>query len=135
MSFRIATLNLAQNYKNSQRRRRLVVQQLAELNPDLLALNEIHVPEQPGRWLKSEGRRTTRSAIPAGVEGRVHDEGLLTRYPPIETANLDYNSSHDCVAMAARFGVGARLIDGAEGDRVLRRVVGRQHVVTALKPD
>ena len=47
MRFRIATLNLEQSCKNWQQRRRLVAQQLAELNPDLLALNEIHVRNRP----------------------------------------------------------------------------------------
>ena len=116
MSFRIATLNLEQSCKNWQQRRRLVAQQLAELNPDLLALNEIHMPEQTGRWLQSQaGEQLDRpyrllQQSKAGAEGRVQGEGLLTRYPPIETANLDYNS-HSCVAMAARFEIGARLID------------------------
>ena len=49
MILRIATLNLEQNHKCWQARRELIVQQLGELKPDMLALNEIHIPEQTGR--------------------------------------------------------------------------------------
>jgi endonuclease/exonuclease/phosphatase family metal-dependent hydrolase len=35
---------------------------------------------------------------------------LLSRYPIIETANLDYRS-HDCVALVARFEIAAKLLD------------------------
>jgi hypothetical protein len=52
MIFRIATLNLEQNHKCWEARRELIVQQLGELRPDMLALNEIHIPEQTGRWLQ-----------------------------------------------------------------------------------
>jgi endonuclease/exonuclease/phosphatase family metal-dependent hydrolase len=116
MNLRIATLNLEQNHKNWQRRRQLIVQQLAKLNPDMLALNEIHIPEQTGRWLQGAAREQLDRKYrllqqsKAGAEGRLQGEGLLTRYPPIETVNLDYNS-HDCVALAARFEIGARLLD------------------------
>lgn len=56
MNVRIATLNLEQNLKNWERRRELVVHQLGELNPDMLALNEIHIPDQTGRWLQRAAR-------------------------------------------------------------------------------
>ena len=116
MKFRIVTFNLEQNHKKWSQRRRLIVKQLAELNPDMLALNEIHIPEQTGRWLQAAaGEQLDRpyrllQQSKAGAEGRVQGEGLLTRYSPIETANLDYNS-HDCIAMAARCEIGDRLID------------------------
>ena len=52
MILRIATLNLEQNHKRWQARRELIVQQWGELRPDMLALNEICIPEQTGRWLQ-----------------------------------------------------------------------------------
>ena len=116
MKLRVATLNLEQNLKNWQRRRDLVVEQLAQLNPDMLALNEIHIPEQTGRWLQRAARERLKKSYcllqqsKAGAEARQQGEGLLSRYPPVETLNLDYGS-HDCVALAARFEFGDRLLD------------------------
>ena len=116
MNFRIATLNLEQNRKNWQRRRDLIVNQLEELNPDMLALNEIHIPEQTGRWLQRAARERLQKNIclvqqsKAGAEARVEGEGLLTDYPPVETLNLDYGS-HNCVALAACFELGTRRVD------------------------
>jgi endonuclease/exonuclease/phosphatase family metal-dependent hydrolase len=45
-----------------------------------------------------------------GDDSRTEAEGLLTRYPVIETASLDYRS-HNCVALVARFEIGERLLD------------------------
>ena len=116
MKLRIATLNLEQDRKRWQRRRELIVERLAELNLDILALNEIHVPEQTGRWLQRAARDRLKKDYcllqqsKAGDEARLQAEGLLSRYPPSETVNLDYGS-HNCVALAARFGIGDRQLD------------------------
>jgi endonuclease/exonuclease/phosphatase family metal-dependent hydrolase len=116
MILRIATLNLEQNHKRWEARRALIAAELKKLQPDLCALNEIHLPSQTGRWLqqavKNAGgtRYTLLQQAKAGDDGRAEAEGLLTRIPVIETASLDYRS-HDCVALAARFEVQNRLLD------------------------
>lgn len=116
MVFRIATLNLEQDHKRWPARRELIVQQLGELNPDMLALNEIYVPEQTGRWLQRAAAERLNSRYALVQQSKVGDdsvtqaEGLLTRYPVIETANLDYRS-HNCVALTARFEIDGRLLD------------------------
>ena len=116
MILRIATLNLEQNHKCWEARRELIVQQLGELKPDMLALNEIHVPEQTGRWLQRAAakrlhvRYTLLQQSKVGDDSPTQAEGLLTRYPVIETANLDYRS-HNCVALVARFEIDGRLLD------------------------
>jgi endonuclease/exonuclease/phosphatase family metal-dependent hydrolase len=116
MILRIATLNLEQNHKCWQARRELVVQQLGELKPDMLALNEIYTPEQTGRWLQraAADRLNMKYALmqqsKVGDDSRTEAEGLLTRYPVIETASLDYRS-HNCVALVARFEIDGRLLD------------------------
>jgi len=116
MILRIATLNLEQDQKCWEARRELIAAQLGELNPDIWALNEIHLPSQTGRWLqhavaKVVGTKyTLLQQSKAGAESRAQAEGLLTRYPVIETANLDYQS-HNCVALAARFEIAGRLLD------------------------
>jgi endonuclease/exonuclease/phosphatase family metal-dependent hydrolase len=115
-SFRVATLNLEQDHKCWDSRRDLIVAQAAEVNPDFLALNEIHVPSQTGRWLKralaeKNGQRFSLLQQPkAGGDGRTQAEGLLTRHSTIEIDSLDYRS-HDCVALVARFEIGGRLLD------------------------
>ena len=116
MILRIATLNLEQNHKRWQARRNLVVEQLGELKPDLLALNEIYTPEQTGRWLQRAAaeRLQMKYALlqqsKVGDDSRTEAEGLLTRYPIIETASLDYRS-HNCVALVARFEIDKRYLD------------------------
>jgi endonuclease/exonuclease/phosphatase family metal-dependent hydrolase len=116
MILRIATLNLEQNHKCWQARRELIVQQLEELSPAMLTLNEIHIPEQTGRWLQRAAaeRLNTRYALlqqsKVGDDSRTEAEGLLTRYPVSETASLDYRS-HNCVALVARFEIDGRLLD------------------------
>ena len=116
MIFRIATLNLEQNHKCWQARRELIVQQLGELKPGMLALNEIHIPEQTGRWLQGAAadRLNMRYALlqqsKVGDDSPIQAEGLLTRYSVTETASLDYRS-HNCVALAARFEIDGRLLD------------------------
>jgi endonuclease/exonuclease/phosphatase family metal-dependent hydrolase len=116
MILRIATLNLEQNHKCWQARRELIIQQLEELSPAMLTLNEIHIPEQTGRWLQRAAaeRLNTRYALlqqsKVGDDSRTEAEGLLTRYPVSETASLDYRS-HNCVALVARFEIDGRLLD------------------------
>ena len=116
MILRIATLNLEQNHKCWQARRELIIQQLDDLRPAILALNEIHIPEQTGRWLqRSAADRLNLSYAllqqsKVGEDSHTQAEGLLTRYPVIETANLDYRS-HNCVALVARFEIDGRILD------------------------
>jgi endonuclease/exonuclease/phosphatase family metal-dependent hydrolase len=116
MILRIATLNIEQNHKRWEARRELIVQQWGELKPDMLALNEIYIPEQTGRWLQRAAaerlhtRYTLLQQSKVGDDSITQAEGLLTRYPVIETANLDYRS-HNCVALVARFEIDSRLLD------------------------
>lgn len=116
MVLRIATINTAQNQKCWELRRELIAEQLADLKPDILALNEIYLPLQTGRWLqRAAEERTGVSYIllqssKVGEDSRTQAEGLLTRYPVLETASLDYRS-HNCVAQVARFKIDGRLLD------------------------
>jgi endonuclease/exonuclease/phosphatase family metal-dependent hydrolase len=116
MILRIATLNLEQDHKCWAARRDLIAAQLRDINPDLWALNEIHIPSQTGRWLQKAASKVTGTKYAllqqtkAGEDSRIQGEALLTRYPVIETANLDYRS-HDCVALVARFEIENRLLD------------------------
>jgi endonuclease/exonuclease/phosphatase family metal-dependent hydrolase len=139
MVIRIATLNLEQDHKRWPARRDLVVTQLGEVNPDILALNELHLRSQSGRWLqraansKSDSRYNLLQQSKTGEESRIQGEGLLTRYPIIESANLDYHS-HDCVALVARFEIENKLVDVYVTHLIAAKVddSARQYQVTQL---
>ncbi len=114
MSFRIATLNLAQSEKRWEERRELIVQQLGKLKPDVFALNEISIKLETGRWLQ----RVARDKLGIGyaliqqskAAPRIDAEGIMTRYPVVETANLDY-CARDSVAEVARLEIEGRQVD------------------------
>jgi endonuclease/exonuclease/phosphatase family metal-dependent hydrolase len=129
MGIRVATLNLEQDRKCWEQRRELIVQQLDDVRPDIWALNEVHIPSQTSRWLqrKTLERLSRKYALAqqskAGPESRSDGEALLTRYPLVETANLDYQS-HNCVALVARCEVEGQLVD-----------VYVTHLIAARVPD
>jgi endonuclease/exonuclease/phosphatase family protein len=52
MRFRAATLNLEQDHKRWDARRELVVEQLGDTRPDVLALNEVCLPRRTAHWLR-----------------------------------------------------------------------------------
>src|SRR5262249_3354753 len=116
MLFRIATLNLEQDHKRWEARRPLIVAEIARLRPDIQAFNEICVPRQTARGLRaSAGEATgidyalvqqTKTNSLAEVEG----EALLTRFPIIETGNLDYQA-RDMVGLVARLRLSDNPVD------------------------
>jgi len=115
MRVRVITLNLEQGHKRWEARRRLIAEEIGRLKPDIIAFNEVSVPLQSARWLRNETRRNgieynlvqqTRVNGLSKVEG----EALLTRFPVIETDNLDYQA-RDMVALAARILIGGMPFD------------------------
>ena len=60
MRFRIAVLNHQKSMDRKERRRELVVEQLGELRPDVLALNEINMPPENTRGLWTRHHGSTR---------------------------------------------------------------------------
>jgi endonuclease/exonuclease/phosphatase family metal-dependent hydrolase len=116
MRFRVATLNLEQDHKRWELRRELVVEHLAAVRPDVLALNEVCMPLRTAHWIRDAARersgleyylvQQTRVNALSGVEG----EALLTRFPIVETGNLDYRT-RDIVALVARLAIGGRPVD------------------------
>jgi endonuclease/exonuclease/phosphatase family metal-dependent hydrolase len=136
---RIAALNIEQNHKRWEARRELIAGQLKDLRPDFLALNEIHIPSETGRWLQRAAanlmgtRYTLLQQSKVGDDSRTEAEGLLTRCPVIETASLDYRS-HNCVALATRFEIEDRLLDVYVTHLIAARVedAARQYQVGQL---
>jgi endonuclease/exonuclease/phosphatase family metal-dependent hydrolase len=98
MTFRIATFNLHQGFERWEERRKLIIEQLGTLRPDILALNEISVPLQTGRWMQREAkerlglRYVLVQQTKSGCWSLDEAQGLLTRFPVAETGNLDYLS-------------------------------------------
>jgi endonuclease/exonuclease/phosphatase family metal-dependent hydrolase len=139
MIIRIATLNLEQDHKRWQARRELIARQFADLNPDMWALNETHISTQTARWLQKAAANATATKYvlvqqsKAGEESAVQGEALLSRYPMVETANLDYRS-HNCVALVARFEIGGKLLDVYVTHLIAAKVedVARQYQVSTL---
>jgi endonuclease/exonuclease/phosphatase family metal-dependent hydrolase len=116
MTFRVAFLNLEQDHRRWLARRHLIVEQHAALNPDIFAMNELSIPRQTGRWLQRHAARRTGQRLALVQQSktnsgsRIEGEGLITRFPVIETANLDYETLN-YVALVARMEVEQRLVD------------------------
>lgn len=116
MRFRVATLNLEQDHKRWDARRHLIGAEIANLSPDILALNEVCVPLQSARSLQKSAAELTGvhynliQQTRANSLSKIEGEALLTRFPVIETGNLDYQT-RDMVALVARI-----LIDDAPLD-------------------
>lgn len=115
MTFRVATLNMEQDRKRWAQRRELVAEQMGALAPDLFALNEVCVPKQTARWLQRVAKERFDVSYALVQQAKAgasqHDgEGILSRYPIVETANLDYRT-RDAVAAVARVEIEGRLLD------------------------
>ena len=116
MRFRVVTLNLEQDHKRWDARRPLIDAEVAALKPDVLALNEVSIPLQSARALRQSATarlgadyhlvQQTRTGALAAIEG----EALLTRFPVIETGNLDFQTG-GMVALVARLQVSGTPVD------------------------
>ncbi len=115
MTFRVATLNMEQDHKRWEQRRDLIAAQMGELAPDLFTLNEICVPKHTGRWLQLIAKENFGISYALVQQSKVgalqHDgEGILSSFPIVETANLDYRT-HNAVAAVARVEIEGRQLD------------------------
>jgi endonuclease/exonuclease/phosphatase family metal-dependent hydrolase len=115
MKLRIATLNMEQDHKRWALRCDLIIEELARLDPDIFAMNEVCFPLQTARWIQRSMRerhgRDYALVQQTKAGDSAHDgEALLTRFPIVETANLDYRT-RDMVALVARLRVGQQLMD------------------------
>ena len=116
MRFRVVTINLEQDHKRWPMRRHLIDQEIDALKPDILALNEVSVASQSARDLRrlTTDRLGTEYGLVqqrrAGALNAVEAEGLLTRFPIIETDNLDFRT-RDMVALVARLMIGKTALD------------------------
>jgi endonuclease/exonuclease/phosphatase family metal-dependent hydrolase len=116
MRFRAVTLNMEQDHKRWDLRRELIAAQLCQLKPDIFAMNEVCIPRQTARWLQSELKARTGADYALVQQTKVNGlatvdgEALLTRFPIVETGNLDYQA-HDMVALVARVILDGKPVD------------------------
>ena len=117
MTFRIATFNLHQGFKRWEERRELIVEQLGVLRPDIMALNEVSVPLQTGRWIWREVNErfdTKYSYIQQNKAGAFISEeeaqGILTIFPVLEAVNFEY-LARGRIAQVIRLEIERRQID------------------------
>src|SRR5436305_905710 len=116
MQFRVVTLNLEQDHKRWAGRQSMISAETAALRPDVIAFNEVSVPLQTARTLRDSA--TAMIGVPYNlvqqtrVNGlsKVEGEALLTRFPVVETGNLDYQT-RDIVALVARVPIGEATVD------------------------
>src|SRR5690242_644847 len=98
MRFRVATLNLEQDHKRWPLRQKLIGAEIAALEPDVIAFNEVCVPLDSARALRDAAAAATGIAYNlvqqtrVNALSRVEGEALLTRFPVIETGNFDYQT-------------------------------------------
>lgn len=138
MQFRVIILNLEQDHKRWPARRPLIEAELARLKPDIVGLNEVSVPLQTAHLLRQA------ISMAAGVDyglvqqtkvnslSKLEAEAMLSRFPVIESGNLDYQAG-DMVALVARVLVGGSPLDvvvthlyKSRGDEALRLFQVRQ---------
>src|SRR4051812_48154653 len=116
MQFRVVTLNLEQDHKRWSDRHPLIGAEIAGLRPDVIAFNEVSVPLQTAKLLRDVAIATTGIPYKLVQQTRVNGlsklegESLLTRFPIIETGNLDYQT-RDIVALVARIMIEEQPID------------------------
>jgi len=116
MQFRVVTLNLEQDHKRWSDRHPLIGAEIAGLRPDVIAFNEVSVPLQTAKLLCNGAIAATGIPYKLVQQTRVNRlskveaEALLTRFPIIETGNLDYQA-RDIVALVARVVIEERPVD------------------------
>jgi endonuclease/exonuclease/phosphatase family metal-dependent hydrolase len=134
MQFRVALLNHQKGMNRWLERRELVVEQLGDLRPDILALNEIDIELESARWLQRTAWERLGLSYTLLQQSQVNSlseiggQALLIRFPVIESANLDYRS-RDRVAQVARIDIGGTPTDvylthlqAGEGEEMVRQL-------------
>ena len=147
MTLRVATLNMEQDHKRWEKRRELIVEQLATIDPDVFAMNEVCIPLQTAHWIQNAMRERHGRDYALVQQTRVNGlsaieaEALLTRLPILETGNLDYRT-RDMVALVARVTVDERAVDiyvthqyMSRGDDALRLFQAQQLLAWADSRD
>lgn len=107
---KIVTLNILTDLSRWHERRSLLTQGLADLSPDLIALQEVRLPFNPAGWLADQLGYTHRLISPKSGWSASHEAlALISRLPLEETQVLDLGGQ-DRIAQHASLKIGAHTI-------------------------
>jgi endonuclease/exonuclease/phosphatase family metal-dependent hydrolase len=89
-SFNIVTINILVDLSRWKARRYLLVEGLSALEPDIIALQEVCLPQNPAAWLAHELRMEYSYLSPkTGFEASREGIAILSRHPITSQATLD----------------------------------------------
>ncbi|MEX0750867.1 MAG: endonuclease/exonuclease/phosphatase family protein [Dehalococcoidia bacterium] len=109
-TIRVATLNLRNASDRWLERAPLLLAQFVELAPDVIGVQEIHVPTRQGEWIvRKVNERLPDDAAPyvlhqankTGFQGKREGIGIMTRLPTLSHDSIDLRGGHR-VALRAR---------------------------------
>lgn len=80
--FKIVTINILSDLSRWKERRSLLIQGLAAIEPDLIAVQEVRLPQNPAGWLAEQlGFKHLYLSPKAGIESSREAIAILSRYP------------------------------------------------------
>jgi endonuclease/exonuclease/phosphatase family metal-dependent hydrolase len=145
---RIATLNLRNTADRWPARRGLLVRQLVTLAPDVIALQELRILPDQGRWIAGEVARASGGALrytlhrrpKSGPAGLWEGIGVLSRLPVVSTAWRDLGAQGRVAQLVtvrppeggvldvynAHLGLGGEALRSAQAQRILDWMKGRR---------
>ena len=89
-SFNIVTINILVDLSRWKARRNLLLEGLSTLEPDIIALQEVSLPENPAGWLAHElGLEHFYLSPKTGFEATREGIAILSRHPITAQATLD----------------------------------------------
>jgi endonuclease/exonuclease/phosphatase family metal-dependent hydrolase len=87
---KIVTINILTDLSRWEQRRSLLLQGLAALSPDLIALQEVQLPHNPARWLAEQlGYPHVLLSPKAGYSASYEALAILSQHPLDEASVLD----------------------------------------------
>lgn len=92
---KVVTINILFELNKWQQRRQLLVNELAAFQADLIALQEVKLPEDTGTWLAQQLEMPYVYLVPQQEPGKhnvLHGIAILSRHPFIQQASLDLQS-------------------------------------------
>lgn len=113
-TIRVATLNLRNASDRWLERAPLLLDQFVELAPDVIGVQEIHVPTRQGEWItRKVNQRMPAGSRPyvlhqankTGPQGGREGIGIITRLETVEVDSIDLHGGHR-VAMRVRLRAG-----------------------------
>jgi endonuclease/exonuclease/phosphatase family metal-dependent hydrolase len=88
--FKLVTINILTDLSLWEKRKKLLARGLTALNPDLIALQEIHLPHNPAQWLADQlGYEHVFLTPKTGFESNREAIAILSRLPIDNYAALD----------------------------------------------